>query len=89
MHDVWCNDVRVDVSPTEYKLLHYLMVNAGRVVSREQIVGNVWGIESSPESNVVETYISYIRKKLDPVTSRSVIRTVRGVGYTMPVVGQH
>jgi two-component system OmpR family response regulator len=88
MHEVWCNDLCVDVSPTEYKLLHFLMVNAGRVVSREQIVGNVWGLESSPESNVVETYISYIRKKLDPVTSRSVIRTVRGVGYTMPVVGQ-
>jgi two-component system OmpR family response regulator len=88
VHDVWCNDLPIEFSPTEYNLLRFLMVNAGRVVSRDQIVANVWGAEFSPESNVVDTYISYIRKKLDPVASKSLIRTVRGVGYTMPVASQ-
>ena len=55
------------LSPTEYKLLRYLLLNAGRVVSRAQILDHVWEYDFGGEANVVETYVSYLRKKLDPL----------------------
>jgi two-component system OmpR family response regulator len=72
----------VDLSPTEYKLLRYLMLNAGRVLSRTQILDHVWEYDWDGEATVVETYISYLRKKLDPL-GPPLIRTVRGIGYAM------
>jgi two-component system OmpR family response regulator len=74
--------VIVDLSPTEYKLLRYLMLNAGRVLSRAQILDHVWEYDWDGEATVVETYISYLRKKLDPL-GMPLIKTVRGVGYAM------
>jgi two-component system OmpR family response regulator len=72
----------VDLSPTEYKLLRYMMLNAGRVLSRSQILDHVWEYDWDGEATVVETYISYLRKKLDPL-GPPLIKTVRGIGYTM------
>jgi two-component system OmpR family response regulator len=72
----------VELSPTEYKLLRYLMLNAGRVLSRSQILDHVWEYDWDGEATVVETYISYLRKKLDPL-GPSLIKTVRGIGYAM------
>jgi two-component system OmpR family response regulator len=72
----------VDLSPTEYKLLRYLMLNAGRVLSRSQILDHVWEYDWDGEATVVETYISYLRKKLDPL-GPPLIKTVRGIGYAM------
>jgi two-component system OmpR family response regulator len=74
--------VIVELSPTEYKLLRYLMLNAGRVLSRAQILDHVWEYDWDGEATVVETYISYLRKKLDPL-GIPLIKTVRGVGYAM------
>jgi two-component system OmpR family response regulator len=72
----------VDLSPTEFRLLAYLMRNAGQVLSREQLLESVWGWGHSGNSQVVETYISYLRRKLDPL-GPPLIHTQRGVGYAL------
>lgn len=72
----------VHLSATEFALLRYLLVNAGRVLSRAQILDHVWHYDFSGESTVVETFISYLRRKLDN-GGPALIHTVRGVGYSM------
>ncbi|MGH9156939.1 MAG: response regulator transcription factor [Acidimicrobiales bacterium] len=72
----------VDLSPTEYKLLRFLLVNSGRVLSRNQILDHVWQYDFGGHATVVETYISYLRKKVDRV-GPPLIHTVRGVGYSL------
>jgi len=72
----------VDLSPTEFRLLAYLMRNQGRVLTRAQLLENVWGWDYAGQSQVVETYVSYLRRKLDPL-GPPLIHTVRGVGYTL------
>ncbi|HEX6467829.1 MAG TPA: response regulator transcription factor [Streptosporangiaceae bacterium] len=72
----------VELSPTEFRLLAYLMRNAGQVLSREQLLESVWGWGHSGNSQVVETYISYLRRKLDPL-GPPLIHTQRGVGYAL------
>jgi two-component system OmpR family response regulator len=72
----------IELSPTEFRLLAHLMRNAGRVLSRDQLLDNVWGWAHSGNSQVVETYISYLRRKLDPL-GPPLIHTQRGVGYTL------
>ena len=81
-HEVRRAGVTVELTATEFNVLRFLLLNAGRVVSREQIFEHVWGFELPEGSTVVETYVSYIRKKLD-ARSGTVIRTVRGAGYIM------
>jgi two-component system OmpR family response regulator len=81
-HEVWRGTSRVDLTPTEYKLLRYLLLNARRVVSKAQILDHVWEYDFGGDANIVETYISYLRKKLDPL-GPPLIHTVRGVGYTL------
>jgi two-component system, OmpR family, response regulator len=73
----------VDLSPTEYNLLRFMLVNAGRVLSRNQILDHVWQYDFGGHATVVETYISYLRKKVDSIGSPPLIKTVRGVGYTL------
>ena len=75
----------VDLSPTEFNLLRYLMINAERVVSKTQILDRVWSYEYDGDSRIVESYISYLRKKLHAVET-PLIHTVRGVGYTLRTV---
>jgi two-component system OmpR family response regulator len=74
--------VAVTLSATEFNVLRFLMVNAGRVVSRAQILDHVWQFDFNGESTVVETYISYLRKKLDR-TAPTYIHTIRGIGYVL------
>ena len=76
----------VALSPTEYKLLRYLLVNQGRVVSKTQILDHVWEYDFGGDAGVVETYVSYLRRKLDQTEPR-LIQTVRGVGYSLRVAG--
>jgi two-component system OmpR family response regulator len=76
----------VTLSPTEYKLLRYLMMNSGRVLSRAQILDHVWSYDFGGDSSVVETYMSYLRRKLDHVEPK-LLHTVRGVGYCLRVDG--
>ncbi len=72
----------VHLTPTEYKLCRLLMTNAGRVVSRAQILDHVWDYDFDGESAIVESFISELRKKVDSVEPK-LIHTVRGVGYSM------
>jgi two-component system, OmpR family, response regulator len=73
---------QVDLSPTEFRLLAYLMRNQGQVLSRAQLLENVWGWSQSGQSQIVETYVSYLRRKLDTLGPR-LIHTKRGVGYLL------
>jgi two-component system OmpR family response regulator len=80
--DVWRAGKLVQLTVTEYKLLHYLLANARRVLTREQILERVWDYTFTGNASVLETYISYLRHKIDDVDPR-LIHTVRGVGYTL------
>lgn len=81
-HEVSRAGVLVDLSPTEFILLRYLMINADRVVSKSQILDHVWQYDFRGDAGIVETYISYLRKKID-IYEPALIHTVRGVGYRM------
>ncbi len=81
-HRVTRAGVEVALSPTEHNLLRYLLVNQGRVVSKAQILDHVWDYDFGGDGGVVETYIGYLRKKLDQAEPR-LIQTIRGVGYTL------
>jgi two-component system OmpR family response regulator len=72
----------IELTPTEFNLLRYLMTNAGRVLSKPQILDHVWNYDFGGDANVVETYISYLRRKLDSL-GPPLIQTVRGVGYSL------
>jgi len=76
----------VALSPTEFKLLRYLLVNQGRVLSRTQILDQVWNYDFDGDASVVETYMSYLRRKIDNVEPK-LLHTVRGVGYCLRVEG--
>jgi len=80
-HEVFANDQPVDLSPTEYKLLRFLMSNPNRVLTKAQILDHVWEYDFNGEMGIVESYVSYLRKKLDPLTTEPLIQTKRGVGY--------
>ncbi len=73
----------VDLSAREFALLAYLIRNEGRVVTRRQILDAVWGAEPDVYSNVVDLYVSYCRRKLAELGRAELLRTVRGVGYTL------
>ncbi len=72
----------IELTATEFRLLEYLMTNVRRVLSKDQILAAVWGAEFDGDRNIVETYISYLRKKIDR-RDPELIHTVRGVGYVM------
>ena len=74
-------DVTVDLPSREFTLLEYLMRHSGQVLTRQQLLDSVWGIDFDAGSNVVDVYVSYLRRKLDRVNEVSVIETVRGAGY--------
>ena len=86
--DVWRQGKLVTLTVTEYKLLHYLLANARRVLTRDQILENVWDYTFAGNASVLETYISYLRTKIDAVDP-PLIHTVRGVGYTLRLPPEH
>lgn len=81
-HRVMRDGVDVELSPTEFRLLRYLLLNTGRVVSKMQILDYVWEYDFEGDARVVETYISYLRRKLGSEAG-GLIKTVRGVGYVV------
>lgn len=80
-HEVHAAGRPLSLSNREFALLEYLMRNKGRVVTRQQILDNVWGYDFDPGSNVVDIYIHYLRKKLGNRDGKRLLRTVRGLGY--------
>jgi two-component system OmpR family response regulator len=81
-HEVRRAGETIDLTPTEYRLLRYLLANAGRVLTRNQILDHVWDYDFGGEASVLETYVSYLRRKVDRF-SPPLIHTVRGVGYVL------
>jgi len=81
-HSVTFNSEEVDLSPTEFRLLHVLLESKGRVLTKSFLLNEVWGINFETETTVVDTYISYLRKKLHRDGFEG-IRTVRGVGFQL------
>jgi two-component system, OmpR family, response regulator len=81
-HEVWRAGRRVQLSPTEFKLLRYFLQNPGRVLSKPQILDHVWHYDFNGEANVVESYVSYLRRKVDTTEPR-LLHTLRGVGYVL------
>ncbi|WP_277834155.1 response regulator transcription factor [Speluncibacter jeojiensis] len=81
-HEAWKDGVQVSLSPTEFTLLRYFMVNAGTVLSKQRILDHVWHYDFGGEVNVVESYVSYLRRKIDTGDKR-LIHTLRGVGYVL------
>jgi two-component system OmpR family response regulator len=81
-HEVLRGGQTVALSPTEFKLLRYLMLNAGRVLSKAQILDHVWNYDFRGDDSIVESYISYLRRKVDIAEPR-LIHTLRGVGYVL------
>jgi two-component system, OmpR family, response regulator len=81
-HEVRRGGTLVSLSPTEFKLLRYLMLNAGRVLSKAQILDHVWQYDFRGDDSIVESYISYLRRKVDSTDPR-LIHTLRGVGYVL------
>ncbi len=84
-HDVFVGKEPIELSPTEFKLLRYLMLNPNRVLSKAQILDHVWEYDFNGDAGIVESYISYLRRKIDPHTEESVIQTKRGFGYMLKV----
>jgi len=88
-HEVSRAGVSIDLSPTEFKLLRYLMLNPGRVLSKTQILDHVWDYDWGGDANIVESYISYLRRKIDTITRADgtpvepLITTKRGIGYLL------
>jgi len=81
-HEVWEGEREVELSPTEFNLLRYFLQNPGRVLSKRQILEHVWNYDFGGDGNVVESYVSYLRKKVDQSEPR-LLHTVRGVGYVL------
>ena len=82
-HEVTVSGKPVELSPTEYQLLRYLATNPNRVLTKAQILDHVWEYEFNGEMGIVESYVSYLRKKLDPISKEPLIVTKRGVGYML------
>jgi two-component system OmpR family response regulator len=81
-HEVMCAGTIADISPTEFRLLEYLMENKNRVLTKQQLLDAVWGIDFDSSTTVVETFISYLRKKMAPEIDDMLI-TVRGIGFKL------
>ncbi|GIE86951.1 DNA-binding response regulator [Actinoplanes regularis] len=81
-HEVHRAGRLIELSPTEFNLLRYLMINAGRVVSKAQILDRVWKYDFGGDGRIVESYVYYLRRKIDR-TDPPLIHTVRGVGYAL------
>jgi two-component system OmpR family response regulator len=81
-HEVWRQGVLVELTATEFNLLRYMLGNARRVLSKSEILDHVWTYDFDGDPNIVETYISYLRKKID-CFEPPLIHTIRGVGYSL------
>ena len=82
-HEVRRAGKTVELSPTEFKLLRYLMLNPNRVLSKAQILDHVWEYDFNGDAGIVESYISYLRRKIDPYSTEPLIQTKRGFGYML------
>jgi two-component system, OmpR family, copper resistance phosphate regulon response regulator CusR len=74
---------RIELTTREWALLEYFMRNAGRILTRPMLVQHVWGLDFDPESNIVDVYVGYLRRKIDGPQERKLFHTIRGAGYVL------
>ena len=84
-HQARLNETELDLTPTEFELLHYFMRHPRQVLERAQILNSVWGYDFGGDDNVLEVYVGYLRKKLETDGHARLIHTVRGIGYVLRV----
>jgi two-component system OmpR family response regulator len=82
-HECTVDGVAIDLTPREFALLEFLLRNVGVVMSRRDLLNDIWGPEYPADSNVVDVYVRYVRKKIDEPFGRTSIETIRGVGYRL------
>ena len=82
-HEARRNGRRIELTTTEFRLLEFLLRNKTAVMSRSRILDEVWGLDYDGESNVVDTYVHYLRRKIDQESEQPLIRTIRGAGYAL------
>ncbi len=82
-HEVTRDGARVELTPREFDLLEYFLRHPGHVLTRTQILANVWRYDADVTSNVVDIYVHYLRDKIDRGHGRKLLHTVRGVGYVL------
>lgn len=82
-HEITRGEDTIELSPQEYKLLHYFMTNPNQVLTREMIIARIWEASPDIETRVVDVYVGYLRKKLDKGRKQKLFRSVRGFGYMM------
>ena len=80
---VWRGEREIGLTAKEFRLLAYLMSHPGAVISRTRLLNNVWDLNFDPDTKVVDVYIRYLRRKIDCAGEASLIKTVRGFGYTL------
>jgi DNA-binding response OmpR family regulator len=78
-------DRRIELTARQYALLEYFLRNAGRVLTRQMIAQHVWGLAFDAESNVIDVYVGYLRRKIERDRERRLLHTVRGAGYVLQV----
>ena len=81
--EVWRGTRKITLTTREYALLEYFLRNTGRVLTRHMLAEHVWGLDFDPESNIVDVYVGYLRRKVDGPTDKRLIHTVRGAGYVL------
>ena len=84
-HTAFRGGRKIDLTAKEFALLEYFMLNAGRVLTRTMMIEHVWNYDFDTETNVVDVYVNYLRKKIDQDRNLKLIHTIRGVGYVMKV----
>lgn len=82
-HQACLGETKLDLTPTEFELLHYFMRHPHQVLERAQILNSVWGYDFGGDDNVLEVYVGYLRKKLESGGAKRLIQTVRGIGYVL------
>ena len=82
-HRCWRGDSEIELTPREFALLSFLMLRVGQAVTKTDLVDHVWDVAFGADTNVVEVYIGYLRRKVDAPFGRSSLQTVRGVGYRL------
>ena len=82
-HTAYRGDEKIPLNPREFKLFAYLIKNAGQTVTRSMVLENVWDYNFQPETNIIDVHISHLRQKIDEKGTPSLIRTIRGVGYSI------
>ena len=77
------DEKRITLGKKEFQILEMLLLNSGKSIDKEKFIEKIWGFDTEAEYNTIEVYISFLRKKFDAVGAKTVIKSIRGIGYTL------